>query len=282
VFFAGPSNVEAARLIPGAEVISIPVTRPFQSIEQIRKEHFDLWIDCGAWPRINALFSYFAKASWKVGFRRPGQGRHFVYDEAVMHRDVHELVNYQQLIGTWGDVRDGSLDLQRAGRVVDCKLLVFHLYPGGSRARWKEWPEEKWERLALQWIQRGYKVVCTGGERDRQRLCAFQQRCTFPVELAIGPLNQTAELIEEAAAVVSVDTGILHLATGLGRPTIGLYGPTTPARWGGVGPHFRPIRATAAAACLSLGFEKPCPQCDCMGQIEVEQVVDQLEAAVHG
>jgi ADP-heptose:LPS heptosyltransferase len=55
-----------------------------------------------------------------------------------------------------------------------------------------------------------------------------------PVErrLVAGFLGDLTELVAAAGRVLSTDTGIAHLATGLGTPSVTLYGPTPPAEWG--------------------------------------------------
>ncbi len=52
------------------------------------------------------------------------------------------------------------------------------------------------------------------------------------IPLGLGPLMA---LMRRAKFVVSADTGPLHLASALGTPVVGLYGPTDPARNGPYG-----------------------------------------------
>jgi ADP-heptose:LPS heptosyltransferase len=69
---------------------------------------------------------------------------------------------------------------------------------------------------------------------------------------------QTARLLRTAKAVVSVNTGIMHLSALLGVPTIGLSGPSDPVRWGPYGPEVVSLFPNQGTyAYLKLGFEYP-------------------------
>ena len=67
-------------------------------------------------------------------------------------------------------------------------------------------------------------------------------------------LRQLAACLEQAALVVSNDTGVLHLAAALRRPVLGLYGPTSPALTGPLG---EPSRTTV------LHDPTCCPEVPC-------------------
>ena len=58
---------------------------------------------------------------------------------------------------------------------------------------------------------------------------AQAQATAFAIPLALGPL---LAVLQKAKFVVSADTGPLHLASALEAPSIGLFGPTDPARNG--------------------------------------------------
>jgi heptosyltransferase I len=97
----------------------------------------------------------------------------------------------------------------------------------------KCWPEKNWIALGNALQQRGYNVVLPWGneiERARsQRLAAAFMNAVIPDKLS---LSAAASLLQGAAAVVGVDTGLAHLAVALGRPTVGLYLSTQPALTG--------------------------------------------------
>lgn len=97
----------------------------------------------------------------------------------------------------------------------------------------KLWPEPDWRGLGSALIATGLNCVLPGGsepERERaKRLAASLGRA-----VAAPPMNlaDMAKLLAGAQLVVGVDTGIVHLAAALGRPTIGIYCASDPALTG--------------------------------------------------
>ena len=95
LLFVGRDNAGVAALIEGPRaVVPIPVTRPWAAARLLRRHRLDLLIDCGSWPRVDAVLTALSGARETAGFRTARQGRHFAYDVAVPHRgDLHELEN---------------------------------------------------------------------------------------------------------------------------------------------------------------------------------------------
>src|SRR5271156_2293156 len=112
----------------------------------------------------------------------------------------------------------------------------FVLNPGGGW-RSKCWPPERYgelhHRLAAQHGWCGIITFGPGEESLAQELVsAAGNPAPLALPLGLGPLMA---LLHRAKFVVSADTGPLHLASALGTPVVGLYGPTDPARNGPYG-----------------------------------------------
>lgn len=283
IFFTGPSNYEAALLIPGIQVIKLPVTAVLKSIRMIRAYPFDLWVDFGQWPRINAIYSYFARARYKVGFETPEQFRHYVYDRSVCHQRIHELDNYRRLVRAVGVQSQGppTLSVEPLERDLSSHV-VLHICPGGSRGVFREWPTQNWVKLINYLLEKNYHPILTGAPADWEKCEALRKASASPdkIEILAGKasLRETAAVLKSAYAVISVETGIMHLAAALGCPTLALHGPSSPKRWGGVGPKVIPITPQMTyMPCVYLGFEKTCSDNRCMRAISVEQVISSFE-----
>jgi len=89
------------------------------------------------------------------------------------------------------------------------------------------------------------------------------------------PSNQLAALIGQCRAFVGNDSGIAHLAAGLGVASVVLFGPTLPKHWSPLGRYVKVLRDTRGCeACASAQGEHTC-----MSNIPVEEVLRALPLA---
>jgi heptosyltransferase-2 len=93
------------------------------------------------------------------------------------------------------------------------------------------------------------------------------------VDLTGPDLRNAILALAAADAAVSNDSGLLHVAAALGRPAIGIFGPTSPWHWAPLNPIAAVIESAEPPPC------RPChkPVCRmghhrCMRDIAVEQV----------
>lgn len=283
VIFAGPDNVDAANLVPGVRVVRLPTAQPWGTIRRLRAERADLLLDFGQWTRLEGLYSVLSRARWTAGFETPNQRRHYAYDATVLHsNEVHELENYRRLVAVLGiesrsepsfrPSADGSAPLAHQ------PYVVFHLWPGGFRSELREWPANRWRELARTFISEHFSIVLTGGPGDRVRTDMFVQSCgeLAPDIFSVAGQYRVSELVDvlaDARCVISVNTGVMHLAAAVGVPTIALNGPTSSRRWGPIGPDVVCVNSELdGCGYLDLGFEYDGRRTDCMCGISVDRV----------
>jgi ADP-heptose:LPS heptosyltransferase len=108
------------------------------------------------------------------------------------------------------------------------------VHPGAS-APSRRWPAERFAAVARAEVRAGRRVVVTGDPSER----ALAQRVARLAELDDdAALAGRTSLLELAAAVAAAgrvcsgDTGVAHLATAFGTPSVVLFGPVSPAQWG--------------------------------------------------
>ena len=87
-----------------------------------------------------------------------------------------------------------------------------------------------------------------------------------------------AEICKSARAVITTDSGPMHLAAAVGTPVVALFGSTDPARTGPYGEGHTVIRADLACSPCLL---KKCPTRECMEKITPEQVYVMVEKICH-
>jgi len=97
----------------------------------------------------------------------------------------------------------------------------------------KEWPEANWLALGSALIATGLTCVFPGGSMaERQRAGRLAQSLGHAVVAPAMNLTDLAGLLAGARLVVGVDTGLVHLAAALGRPTVAIYCASDPALTG--------------------------------------------------
>jgi ADP-heptose:LPS heptosyltransferase len=123
------------------------------------------------------------------------------------------------------------------------------IHPGAaSRARC--WPAERYAAVARSEAEAGRAVLITGGPGEVGLARTVAGLAGLPgtaVHAGTTDLLQLAGLVASAGRVVCGDTGVAHLATALGTPSVVLFGPTSPALWGP--PPDRPWHRALWAGC---------------------------------
>ncbi|BES83002.1 ADP-heptose--LPS heptosyltransferase [Pectobacterium araliae] len=100
----------------------------------------------------------------------------------------------------------------------------------------KHWPEAHWRELIALLAPSGLRIKLPwGADHEHQRALRLAEGFPHVEVLPRLTLQQVAEVLAGASAVVSVDTGLSHLTAALDRPNITLYGPTDPGLIGGYG-----------------------------------------------
>lgn len=283
VIIAGPENGAIAELIPGAEVLELPTAKPWKTIPMLRRAKLDVLVDFGQWTRVEALYTVLSGARWHAGFDTPGQRRGYAYDAPAPHRlDVPEIENYRALVAKLGINSTAEPRFETGADAVaptDAPYAVLHLWPGGFRSELREWPADRWRAVATELAQAGLTLVLTGGPSDRERTEAFIASCGETAESMISVagryrLPEMVGVLAGARCVISVNTGVMHMAAAAGVRTIALNGPTSSLRWGALGPNVVNLDSEyERCGFLNLGFEYEGQRLDCMEGISVERVM---------
>jgi heptosyltransferase II len=143
----------------------------------------------------------------------------------------------------------------------------------------RRWPIESYVTLAQQLIARGWEVVLLGGP-DEAWVRPFFKQLTVTDCLGTLSLPQVVSACDACDAVVSNDTGPLHLAGLSDTCVLGIFGPTDPATrvprrplavglWGGQGFACRP--------CYDGVNFAPCQFNGCMHQVTPDMVLRELD-----
>ncbi|MFF1385079.1 glycosyltransferase family 9 protein [Arthrobacter sp. NPDC058288] len=167
---------------------------------------------------------------------------------------MHERERWTRLL-RWYGIEADPLDLRldrpavssrQSSRLPGARAAMAVVHVGaayGSRL----WPEGRFAGVASALHDAGHAVVLTGSADERERALRVARQAGLGDEAVVAGtqrLSEFAAMISEAGVVVSADTGAAHLAAAYARPSVTLFGPAPPERWGPpAGPHVVLTRA---------------------------------------
>jgi ADP-heptose:LPS heptosyltransferase len=144
--------------------------------------------------------------------------------------DEHEVDRWCRLVAHYGCRPDrGDLSLRPRTR-PGVGVLV---HPGAATAD-RRWPPERYAAVAAQIADAGHRVRITAGPGERDLAGEVAGRAgRRAVEVSAGSgLAELADIVQASALIICGDTGVAHLATALGTPSVVIFGPQPPSRWG--------------------------------------------------
>ncbi|GLU35241.1 glycosyltransferase family 9 protein [Trinickia caryophylli] len=196
-------------------------------------------------------FYAWAAARYRIGVLDPDcpqRASRVMIDRLVPdeHRRVHTLTSNLALTQVMGippvaDVVPPGIGEEPARRAaLDARLAAaqapFAVIHPSPMFAYKQWRLDGWVETVRRLRDAGFAVVLTGGPAPAEAEYAEQvvAHASAPVLNLVGQLSlgETAEVIRRAALFVGPDTGVTHIAAACGTPTVAIFGPSNPMRWG--------------------------------------------------
>ncbi|AHF73305.1 ADP-heptose:LPS heptosyl transferase I [Candidatus Sodalis pierantonius str. SOPE] len=217
---------------------------------QLQQERYDAVIDAQGLMKSAALVTRVARGE-KHGLdcksAREPFASWFYHQRHDVSKQQHAIERIRQLFAASLDypLPTTAGDYAIAGHFTpatggEAYLVFLH---ATTRAG-KHWPEAHWRTLIQLAADAGYRIKLPWGT-EQEQLRARRLAEGFSAAKVLPPLSlaEVAAQLAGARAIVSVDTGLGHLAAALDRPNLTLYGPTDPGLIGGYGRHQQARRA---------------------------------------
>ncbi len=247
---------------------------------------------------IAVMFPNSFRAAWvasragikrRIGFR--GQWRRILLTDAPRprvdlitqhHRDYYLDLAEQmgmpahgrevQLLCPEEEVRSGRRHLLARGLDPDMTIAIA---PGAQFGGAKRYPEKLWVRVLTSLSGHGCHILALGTSAERHISEQAMQRCTHFSWNAVGEttLRQGLQLMAASRILLCNDSGLMHVAAGMGKPVVAIFGATDPARTAPSGPKVRLLYHPAdCSPCL----QRECTVAGqpCMTNIRPEEVCD--------
>lgn len=260
----------------------------FTILKEIRKKGYDIAIDFGSWTTIEGIICYLSKARFKIGFRSKISKKYLLFDRCAQHStNDHEFINFTKLSKCLGinQVSNPQIKLQSKNAIPRRnRYIVFHMWAGGSQKNKKEWPLECWISLGNYILKNtNKKIYLTGSAKDFFRNESFRGYFSNKSHKVFNKckktIYETLQVLKSSCGVVTIDTGLLHLAASINKKTIALHGPTHSKRWGGLSQKTYSINvfSNKKNAPLKYGFE-PIAGNNIMQKISYKKVLLKLKS----
>ncbi len=219
---------------------------------ELREARYDVCIDLQGAVR-SAVVGRWAAAARMIGEDKPReQAARWWFSERVPTSGRHVIEQAMEVLNAVAGDRLRAVapllprDAAAAGW---CEALLRHhgqtpfvlISPGAGWGA-KRWPAGRYGKVARALAALGYGVIVNAGPEEVDlavELVTASDGAAVPVSPMLGEL---IELTRRSRLVIAGDTGPLHLACALGKPVVGIFGPTDPARNGPFGCEFRVLR----------------------------------------
>jgi heptosyltransferase-2 len=241
-----------------------------------------------------ALIPFFSGARIRTGYR--GEMRYGLLND-IRPLDKSVLTQTVQRYVALGLPADSPLppaipqphlqvDKQNRQRLLNELQLkqdvgVIGLLPGAEYGPAKRWPVDYYNELAQRLVQSGYQVWLFGSQKDRGVAEQIADGAGEAVQNLCGrtSLVDAVDLIACCDALVSNDSGLMHIGAAVGSPLVAIYGSSTPD-------YTPPLTDKAEVLYRRLAcspcFKRECPygHTDCLYGIPVEQVYNALMSMI--
>ncbi|MEV6848031.1 glycosyltransferase family 9 protein [Actinoplanes sp. NPDC051411] len=169
--------------------------------------------------------------------------------------EEHEVARWCRLLRYYGvDADQQELGLATPRAEVPHGVTIIH---PGAKSGTRRWPPDRFAAVARALRADGHTVVVTGAAAERPLAVRVAEAAGLSDrDVPATGLDELAALVAHARLVISGDTGISHLATAYRTPSVTLFGPMSPARWG---PPDRPYHRTLWKGTRSEPGDRPGP-----------------------
>lgn len=188
-----------------------------------------------------------------------------------------KILPYPELVTTPGSLQNVQ---QKYGLDKQRKTLV--ICPGAEFGNAKQWPEEHYAAAATQKIREGWQVWILGSRNDletTEKIYSLVEKAhqEFCINLAgRTELVEAIDIIALADAVITNDSGLMHIAAAVNTPLVVVYGSTSPAFTPPLGERIGIVQSNIHCAPC---FQRTCPlgHRKCLVDQMPQTILNQLE-----
>jgi heptosyltransferase-1 len=229
-------------VVPAKRWAKSPLSRAtLDDIRRVRRElreaGYDVAVDMQGAVR-SAVIAKWSRAQRVIGEDKPREwAARYLFDERVAAHGAHVI---EQSIEVANAIAGDALPLRfpwlphdaAADAMAGDLIQPFVMLSPGAGWGAKRWPTDRYAAVARQLADCGYGVVVNAGPAERELAQEIALKSEGVAKSADLSIDGLIAVTRRASLVIAGDTGPLHLACALGKPVVGIFGPTDPARNG--------------------------------------------------
>jgi ADP-heptose:LPS heptosyltransferase len=263
--------------------------RPLRTLRHLRRHRYELAIDTEQFHHFSAVMAVMSGAPLRIGFKINPR-RNPLYTHLVNYSlDGPETAQFLRLLEPLGiEAPEGdsaalttrTLATPPAEPPAEPPAPRYAVVHPGATTRYKQWPLQNFVDVALQLNGKsGLDIVFAGGRADgalaaHAAATLTSQGCSGVRVMTGRPLAEVSELVRGATLFIGSDSGLAHLASATGTPTVVLFGPSDHKKWGVEDARHRVVcKPQPCAPCFIFGYHRPCREVQCMDRITVASVL---------
>jgi heptosyltransferase I len=239
-WITGPAESQIVKLMPNINVVVYNKKSGFKGMlalrKQLKHEKFDVLLHM-QWSLRASLLTRMLKAKRRIGFARSisRDKQHLFVNELAPEPNGFHVLNALMSVARGIGVPEQapSWNIQVKPHAFDLPNDYVIVNPCGSKPS-KNWTLNGYRKLLSMLLEKGEKVVLTGGPSEDEKAFCGQIAQGFDVISLVGKtsLEELLSVIGEAKLVVSPDTGPAHMATVMDTPVVTLFALSNPNRTG--------------------------------------------------
>ena len=247
----------------------------------------------------SALIPWLANIPFRIGYRgelrfglinlalenpskvnRPPMVEHYLALSSLLHEDQQAIPRKLTPTLNVSSAAQESVEKKLSNLKIPSQTLYIFC-PGAEYGPSKRWPKDHFAKLAQELIQENSsnQIILLGGKGDQAISQEITLQANRPSRIydwsGTTTLDEAIALIGMAKAVISNDSGLMHIAAALRTPQVAIFGSSDPA-------HTPPLSDKAKVIWLNLPcspcHKKECPlgHLQCLKDISPEQVLATL------
>lgn len=252
----------------------------------VLRKGYDMVIDTEQWHRLSAIICFLTGAKVRVGFAT-NERQKLLTNSVFYRQDDYEVISFMNLLSEITgkrykfDENEAFLNFE-APRYIDFlryrdKYKTMVGIFSGATVKERKWGVQNYSFVANRLLDNQVGVVLLGGKGETTDSVYFRKFLGGRDYLdLIGKteLDETKNIISDLDVLVSADSGLMHIAYGVGTKTVSLFGAGIEKKWAPPGAENHVInKELSCSPCTRFGYTPNCSyNVKCLKDIKPEEV----------